>query len=400
MVLAGEPGQLELVGRDDVGCRHGMVPEELGDARPDEEAPALVAHDRVAGVEHVVPRGPHAGDGAQHRLAEARVAQIARQHGADMRDGATLGDPLDDLLDPVQCHQPATPGAVAGMVAEQHRVDRPDLETQPLQREHRGTVADMAVGHGRLDREDAVLHVPSKRARAADARGRAPQPRQRLAGGPSAGWARARGAAMSQAPADLRQNYDRDVLLEAQALADPVLQFERWFDRRARRRDLRAQRDGAWRRSGRTASHRCAWSCSRGSMPQGFVFYTNLESRKAAGARPALPKGGAAVLVGPPASPGADRGSRSGLVTDAEADAYFASRPHGSRIGAAASPQSRVIDGRDALEARVAELAGAAPGRGAAPGQLGRLPRAADAVRVLAGPPEPAPRPVALQPFR
>ena len=158
----GEPGELELVGGDNVGRRHRMVAEELGNARPDEEAPALVAHDRVAGIEHVGPLGADARHHAQHRLAQARVAQIARQHGAGTRDGAALGDALDDLLDPVEPDHPAAPGAIAGMVAEQHRVHRPDLEAQPLQREHRRAVADMAVGHGGLDREDAVLHVPFK----------------------------------------------------------------------------------------------------------------------------------------------------------------------------------------------------------------------------------------------
>ena len=50
-----------------------------------------------------------------------------------------------------------------------------------------------------------------------------------------------------------------------------------------------------------------------------------------------------------------ERDERS-AATAAEADAYFASRPHGSRIGALASPQSRVISGREALEAHVDEL--------------------------------------------
>ncbi len=43
--------------------------------------------------------------------------------------------------------------------------------------------------------------------------------------------------------------------------------------------------------------------------------------------------------------------------SDKESDAYFASRPHGSKLGAVASPQSRVIESRAELESRWAELA-------------------------------------------
>ncbi len=87
--------------------------------------------------------------------------------------------------------------------------------------------------------------------------------------------------------------------------------------------------------------------------PQGFVFYTNLESDK-----------GRQLLGQPKASlnfhwKSLERQVRvdGGVeqVGDDEADAYYASRPRGSQIGAWASDQSRPLDDRDRLERRVAE---------------------------------------------
>ncbi len=91
----------------------------------------------------------------------------------------------------------------------------------------------------------------------------------------------------------------------------------------------------------------------KGVDEDGFVFYTNLESRKA---RDLAQNARAALLFhwkslrrqvrveGPVRQ-----------VSDAEADAYFATRPRGSRIGAWASDQSRPLDGLFVLEKRVAE---------------------------------------------
>ena len=86
----------------------------------------------------------------------------------------------------------------------------------------------------------------------------------------------------------------------------------------------------------------------------GFVFYTNLESAKGEellGSKKAAlcfhwkTLGRQVRLRGPVTQ-----------VADEVADAYFASRPRGSRIGAWASKQSRALETPDALRARVADL--------------------------------------------
>lgn len=87
---------------------------------------------------------------------------------------------------------------------------------------------------------------------------------------------------------------------------------------------------------------------------RGFVFYTHLDGRKG-GELQANPRA-ALVFHWPRVRQGVQvriEGAVS-IVDDAEADAYFASRPRGSQLGAWASKQSEPLESRDAFERRLA----------------------------------------------
>lgn len=88
---------------------------------------------------------------------------------------------------------------------------------------------------------------------------------------------------------------------------------------------------------------------------RGFVFYTNFESQK--GTELLANRQAAAVLHWKSLRRQVRLRGQVSVVSDAEADAYFASRPRDSRIGAWASQQSRPLEGRFALEAAVAKYA-------------------------------------------
>ncbi len=86
---------------------------------------------------------------------------------------------------------------------------------------------------------------------------------------------------------------------------------------------------------------------------EGFVFYTNLESRKGVEIR-ANPEVSLSFYWRETGKQVVVRG-RAEPVSDAEADAYFATRPRTSQLGAWASQQSRPLKSRAQLMARVAK---------------------------------------------
>jgi pyridoxamine 5'-phosphate oxidase len=153
---------------------------------------------------------------------------------------------------------------------------------------------------------------------------------------------------MADTLAEMRRDYETRGLRKADLLDEPLAQFRRWFDE-ARDAGLQepngmalATVDAAGQPAARTV-------LLKGVDRRGLSFFTNLDSRKA---RELAANPQAALLFW--WSPQARQVRFEGeieAVADADADAYFASRPRGSQIGAWASAQSTVIADRAALEA-------------------------------------------------
>jgi len=153
--------------------------------------------------------------------------------------------------------------------------------------------------------------------------------------------------------AELRKNYSLGSLDVADVDHDPFRQFDKWFQQAI---DAKIPEPNAMTLA--TVDSRGRPSARivliKGVDEHGFVFYTNYESRK-----------GRELAANPHASllfhwVELERQVRiEGRIvkTDAEqSDAYFASRPLGSRIGAWASNQSQVIESRSQLEVREREI--------------------------------------------
>ena len=154
--------------------------------------------------------------------------------------------------------------------------------------------------------------------------------------------------------ADLRKSYMKGSLSEEDVQANPIDQFNIWFDQ-ARHAELPepnamtlASVDANGKPSARVV-------LIKEVTQAGFVFFTNYESRK-----------GQALIANPHAAllffwPELERQVRvEGSVeklSDQESDDYFHSRPLDSRIGAWASPQSQVVKGRTELVTKAAEYA-------------------------------------------
>jgi pyridoxamine 5'-phosphate oxidase len=160
-------------------------------------------------------------------------------------------------------------------------------------------------------------------------------------------------------PADLRVDYRKATLVEGDLDPDPLVQLGRWFDAAvaARVPEPNAMTLATVDHEGRPAARVVLL---KGIDELGLTFYSNYHSRKG---RELEASGFAALVL---VWLDLQRQVRvEGAVTRvdaAESDAYFASRPRASLLGAWASPQSVVIADRSVLEVRLAEAEARFPG--------------------------------------
>ncbi|WP_326819830.1 pyridoxamine 5'-phosphate oxidase [Streptosporangium sp. NBC_01639] len=154
--------------------------------------------------------------------------------------------------------------------------------------------------------------------------------------------------------AGLRRTYQGLPLLEAEVAPDPVSQFAAWFGEAV---DAGLPEPNAMVVATSSAGGRptARTVLLKGYDENGFVFYTNYESRKGRD----LTENPRAGLLFPWHAIRRQVRVEGPVVrlSREESAAYFRSRPYGSRIGAWASRQSAVVHTREELDARYEELA-------------------------------------------
>jgi pyridoxamine 5'-phosphate oxidase len=143
-------------------------------------------------------------------------------------------------------------------------------------------------------------------------------------------------------------------LSESDVDPDPFGQFAAWFDA-AREAGVKAPEAAAVATASSAGVPSVRMVLVKRADENGFVFYTNYESRK--GGELAANPVAALLFYWTPLDRQVRIEGPVQRVSAQETAAYARSRPRGSQLSALASPQSQVIDGRAGLEQRVAELA-------------------------------------------
>ena len=186
----------------------------------------------------------------------------------------------------------------------------------------------------------------------------------------------------------IRREYEQGSLDRAGLATDPLAQFNQWF--------LQASAGGRWRKVG-IALYKL-WHTMLGHAPmdvnamtlatvdqagrpstrevllkgvdeRGFIFFTNYDSRK--GRELAENPNSALTFYWPDLERQVCVAGTVGKLPQAESEAYFKSRPRGSRLAAWASNQSSVVPDRAALEKRWNLMAAKFPGEVSLPPNWG-----------------------------
>src|SRR5687768_16277956 len=153
--------------------------------------------------------------------------------------------------------------------------------------------------------------------------------------------------------ANLRREYSLEELSESSVAADPFVQFANWFDEYVASRPIEPS---AFVLStvGPHSQPSSLVVLLKGFDARGFVFYTNYASRKAREleANPQV----AMQFFWPELERQIQVLGRAEKTSRKESEAYFATRPRASQLGAWASKQSETLSSREELETRMTEL--------------------------------------------
>ncbi len=152
---------------------------------------------------------------------------------------------------------------------------------------------------------------------------------------------------MNVSIADIRKDYKLRSLDESDVAGNPIDQFTRWWDE-AIKSNIDEVNAMTLATATKTGIPSARIVLLKGYDANGFVFFTNYESQK--GKELAENPQAALVFFWKELERQVRIDGIIEKVAAIESDAYFQSRPAGSRIGAWASPQSKQISGREVIE--------------------------------------------------
>jgi pyridoxamine 5'-phosphate oxidase len=151
----------------------------------------------------------------------------------------------------------------------------------------------------------------------------------------------------------LREDYSKGILEEHNVLPNPMAQFEKWFSEA-----IEAQCHEPNAMTLATATPKGIPSARtvllKGIDERGFIFYTNYESKKGEEIRENNHV--SLLFFWPELARQVRIDGMAEKLSRRESQEYFNNRPHGSKLGAMTSNQSRVIENRAVIESKYSEL--------------------------------------------